>query len=76
MTEQHPKRFFEHWITEYCNRLDEVARNKRAAEAKLHEDSLKEMPLSTSPAIDLSPNPHSRGAAETVAKISLNRSNQ
>lgn len=76
MTEQHKKRFFEHWIAEYCNRLDEVARNKKAAEAKLHEGFMKEIPLSGSPAIDIQPQPHARSAAETVAKIPFNPSNQ
>jgi hypothetical protein len=76
MTEPHKKRFFEHWIAEYCNRLDEVARNKKVAEAKLHEGSLKEMSLPGGNTIDIQPKPHARSVAETVAKTPLNRSNQ
>jgi hypothetical protein len=75
MTEQHKKRFFEHWITAYCNRLDEVARNKKMAAAKLPEDSLKEIPHSTSPVMDLQPKPHTM-SAEAAAKTSINRSHQ
>lgn len=74
MTEQ-PKRFFEHWITQYGNRLDEVAMNKKAV-VKLHEDSLKEMTLSTSPAIDFQAKPRTVSVAEPPAAIPFNRSNQ
>ncbi len=73
MTEQHKKQFFEHWITAYGNRLDEVARNKKAA--KSAEDSLQERPLSTSPPIDLQPRQHTINP-EVAAKISINRSHQ
>jgi hypothetical protein len=75
MTEQHKKRFFEHWITAYGNRLDEVARNKKAATAKSPEGSLQEMSLSSSPAIDLQPNSHTMKAG-AAAKTSISRSHQ
>jgi hypothetical protein len=69
MTEQSQKKFFECWITEYCNRLDEVASRKKAA-AKLQGDAL------TSPAIDLQPRPHTISVAEPTAKTPLNRFHQ
>jgi hypothetical protein len=74
MTEQHKKHFFQHWITAYGNHLNEVARHKKPI-TKLTEDSLKEAPLSASPAIDLPPQPHTM-RAETAAKTPINRSQQ
>jgi hypothetical protein len=75
MTEQHKKRFFEHWITAYGNRLDEVAKNKKMAATKLPEDSLQEIPRSTSPIMDLQAQPHTM-SAEAAAKTPINRSHQ
>ena len=75
MTDQHKKHFFERWITAYGNRLDEVAQHKKTTSMKLTEDSLKESPLSASPAIDLPPVPHAM-RAETAVKIPINRTHQ
>ncbi|HEV3040771.1 MAG TPA: hypothetical protein VHA33_23600 [Candidatus Angelobacter sp.] len=65
MTDQHKKHFFEHWITAYGNRLDEVAGHKKT-NIKVTADSLKETSLSASPAI----------STETAAKTPLNRLQQ
>ncbi|HEV2962363.1 MAG TPA: hypothetical protein VG649_11100 [Candidatus Angelobacter sp.] len=75
MTDHHKKHFFEHWITAYGNRLDEVARHKKTTTAKLSEGSVQEGPLSASPAIDLPPRQHTIHA-ETAVKTPINRSHQ
>jgi hypothetical protein len=68
MTEQSKKRFFDHWISEYCNRLEQVATHKKAA-VEL-QGSL------TSPAIDLPSKPRTMRVAEPTAKTQLNRFHQ
>jgi hypothetical protein len=62
----HKKHFFEHWITAYGNRLDEVAGQKVTKHLNVSTDSLKETSLSASPAI----------SAEKPVKIPVNRPQQ